>query len=295
MTETALRPLSAADFRVADLSLAEFGRKEMELAEHEMPGLMSLRREYAAAQPLARRPHHGLAAHDDPDRRPDRDARRARRGGALGVVQHLLDAGSRRRGGRGRPGRHARGAARDPGLRLEGRDPRGVLVVHRAGADVARRRPEHAARRRRRRDPARPQGRRVRARRRSPRPGRGRLGGVPDRARGRSRRRSRTIRSRWTRIAAEITGVTEETTTGVHRLYQMAEAGQLLFPAINVNDSVTKSKFDNLYGCRHSLVDGINRAVDLMLAGKLCVVCGYGDVGQGLGRVAVAPRAPASS
>ena len=86
---------------------------------------------------------------------------------------------------------------------------------------------------------------------------------------------------KWTRMAGEIKGVTEETTTGVHRLYQMAEAGTLLFPAINVNDSVTKSKFDNLYGCRHSLVDGINRAVDLMLAGKLCVVCGYGDVGKG--------------
>ncbi len=87
--------------------------------------------------------------------------------------------------------------------------------------------------------------------------------------------------TKWTKAAAEIKGVTEETTTGVHRLYQMAEAGTLLFPAINVNDSVTKSKFDNLYGCRHSLVDGINRAVDLMLSGKLCVVCGYGDVGKG--------------
>ena len=87
--------------------------------------------------------------------------------------------------------------------------------------------------------------------------------------------------TRWTRVAEGIKGVTEETTTGVHRLYQMAEQGTLLFPAINVNDSVTKSKFDNLYGCRHSLVDGINRAVDLMLAGKVCVVCGYGDVGKG--------------
>jgi adenosylhomocysteinase len=76
-------------------------------------------------------------------------------------------------------------------------------------------------------------------------------------------------------------GVTEETTTGVHRLYQLAETGELLFPAINVNDSVTKSKFDNLYGCRHSLVDGINRAVDVMLAGKTAVVCGFGDVGKG--------------
>ena len=86
---------------------------------------------------------------------------------------------------------------------------------------------------------------------------------------------------KWTAIAAGIKGVTEETTTGVLRLGQMAEAGDLLFPAINVNDSVTKSKFDNLYGCRHSLVDGINRGVDLMLAGKTAVVCGYGDVGKG--------------
>jgi adenosylhomocysteinase len=86
---------------------------------------------------------------------------------------------------------------------------------------------------------------------------------------------------KWTQIAGGILGVTEETTTGVNRLYQMQETGDLLFPAINVNDSVTKSKFDNLYGCRHSLVDGINRAVDVMLAGKLCVVCGFGDVGKG--------------
>ena len=82
-------------------------------------------------------------------------------------------------------------------------------------------------------------------------------------------------------MAEGIQGVTEETTTGVHRLYQMTEAGSLLFPAINVNDSVTKSKFDNLYGCRHSLVDGICRATDVMLAGKVTVVCGYGDVGKG--------------
>jgi adenosylhomocysteinase len=86
---------------------------------------------------------------------------------------------------------------------------------------------------------------------------------------------------RWTRVAADLRGVSEETTTGVHRLYQMMEAGTLLFPAINVNDSVTKSKFDNLYGCRHSLTDGILRASDVMLAGKVAVVCGYGDVGKG--------------
>src|SRR5205807_2975625 len=86
---------------------------------------------------------------------------------------------------------------------------------------------------------------------------------------------------RFGRIASGIKGVTEETTTGVHRLYQFAEQGQLLFPAINVNDSVTKSKFDNKYGCRHSLIDGINRATDVLIGGKLAVICGYGDVGKG--------------
>jgi adenosylhomocysteinase len=86
---------------------------------------------------------------------------------------------------------------------------------------------------------------------------------------------------RWRRIAPAIRGVSEETTTGVHRLYEMERAGRLLFPAINVNDSVTKSKFDNTYGCRHSIVDGLNRATDVMLAGKVAVVCGYGEVGKG--------------
>jgi adenosylhomocysteinase len=86
---------------------------------------------------------------------------------------------------------------------------------------------------------------------------------------------------RWTRVAKDIKGVSEETTTGVHRLYQMQEAGSLLFPAINVNDSVTKSKFDNIYGCRHSVIDGLNRATDVMIAGKLAVVCGFGEVGKG--------------
>ncbi len=91
----------------------------------------------------------------------------------------------------------------------------------------------------------------------------------------------RQFPGRWTKVAKEIRGVSEETTTGVHRLYQMAKAGELLFPAINVNDSVTKSKFDNLYGCRESLADGIKRATDIMVAGKVVVVAGYGDVGKG--------------
>jgi len=87
--------------------------------------------------------------------------------------------------------------------------------------------------------------------------------------------------TRWQRVAPAIIGVSEETTTGVHRLYEMERAGTLLFPAINVNDSVTKSKFDNIYGCRHSVIDGLNRATDVMLSGKLAVVCGYGEVGKG--------------
>jgi adenosylhomocysteinase len=95
---------------------------------------------------------------------------------------------------------------------------------------------------------------------------------------------AKTVREtphRWTGVAKEMQGVSEETTTGVHRLYEMQKAGTLLFPAINVNDSVTKSKFDNLYGCRHSLIDGIFRATDVMISGKVAVVCGYGDVGKG--------------
>ena len=91
-------------------------------------------------------------------------------------------------------------------------------------------------------------------------------------------------KDKWHRTVAEWKGVSEETTTGVHRLYQMQEAGELLVPAINVNDSCTKSKFDNLYGCRESLADGIKRATDVMIAGKVVVVCGYGDVGKGCAR-----------
>jgi adenosylhomocysteinase len=95
------------------------------------------------------------------------------------------------------------------------------------------------------------------------------------------RRNLAAFPTKWRKMAERIRGVSEETTTGVHRLYEMEKAGTLLFPAINVNDSVTKSKFDNLYGCRHSVVDGLNRATDVMLSGKMAVVCGYGDVGKG--------------
>ena len=178
MTEIAVRELSATDFRVADLSLAEYGRREITIAEHEMPGLMSHAPGVRCGAAPSRGTHHRLAPHDDPDRRADRDARRARRRGALGVVQHLLDPGSRCGRGRRRPERDARAAERRAGVRVEGRDADRVLVVHRAGSDVARRRPEHAARRRWRRDDARAQGPRVRERRCRARPRLGRVGGV---------------------------------------------------------------------------------------------------------------------
>ena len=148
----------------------------------------------------------------------------------------------------------------------------------------AERRPraEHDPRRRRRRDAAGPQGHRVRgAPARCPTPPSAdseEFGVILDAAD--AARWART-RSAGRAIGEGIKGVTEETTTGVHRLYQMVERGELLFPAINVNDSVTKSKFDNLYGCRHSLIDGINRATDVMIGGKVAVVCGFGDVGKG--------------
>ena len=120
-------------YKVADLNLAEFGRKELRLAEGEMPGLMAIRKRYEGQEAARRRPHHGQPAHDDSDRRADRDAVAARRRRALGVVQHLLDAGPRRGGGRRRPARDRRHGAEPeghPGVRVEGRDARRVLVVH---------------------------------------------------------------------------------------------------------------------------------------------------------------------
>jgi adenosylhomocysteinase len=275
-----VRTLTATDFKVADLSLAEWGRREILLAEHEMPGLMALRREYAAEQPL----------------------KGARITGSLHMtiqtavlIETLVALGAEVRWASCNIFSTQDHAAAAVAVGPDGtpQEPRGVpvfawkgetleeywwcteqaltwpeggpnmllddggdatLLVHK-GVEFER------------------------------------AGAVPDPATADSEEfrivlelLARSLEhdpERWTGVAAGIKGVTEETTTGVHRLYQMAEANQLLFPAINVNDSVTKSKFDNLYGCRHSLVDGINRAIDLMLAGKLCVVCGYGDVGKG--------------
>ncbi|MFC0602783.1 adenosylhomocysteinase [Streptomyces palmae] len=271
------------DFKVADLSLAAFGRKEITLAEHEMPGLMAIRREYAEAQPLAG----------------------ARITGSLHMtvqtavlIETLVALGARVRWASCNifsTQDHA-AAAIAVGPNGTPDDPRGVpvfawkgetleeywwcteqaltwadaptggpnmilddggdatLLVHKgveyekAGAAPAVETAEN------------------------------------DEHRVILELLNRTLAEapqKWTQLASEIRGVTEETTTGVHRLYEMHREGTLLFPAINVNDSVTKSKFDNKYGCRHSLIDGINRATDVLIGGKVAVVCGYGDVGKG--------------
>ena len=276
------------DFNVADLNLAEYGRKEIELAEHEMPGLMAMRERYGKEQAARGRPHRRLAAHDDPDRRADRDPRGPRRRRPLGHLQHLLHPGPRRRRGRRRtPVR--RGTVEDPqgtpvfawkGESLaeywdeaekvfdfagENGEPGGPNMLLDDGGDITMLlhlgvEYEKAGAVRRRTPPTTRSSRRCCA-------------SWPV--------RSRPTRSTGPSDAPLVKGVSEETTTGVLRLYERFKEGTLLFPAINVNDSVTKSKFDNKYGCRHSLVDGINRATDVMIGGKVAVVCGYGDVGKG--------------
>jgi adenosylhomocysteinase len=280
MSQTAVPELTADDYRVADLSLAAYGRKEIEIAEGEMPGLMALRSEFGAQQPLrgaritgslhmtiqtavlietlvalgaevrwascnifSTQDHAAAAIAVGPDGTPDAPSGVpvfAWKGETLEEYWWCTE-------------RALTWGDGGPNMILDdGGDA--TMLVHK-GVEFER------------------------------------AGAVPDPSTGESEEfrifltlLQKTVAddpTRWTRVAEEIKGVTEETTTGVHRLYQMAEAGTLLFPAINVNDAVTKSKFDNLYGCRHSLVDGINRAVDLMLAGKQAVICGYGDVGKG--------------
>jgi adenosylhomocysteinase len=270
----------ALDHKVADLSLAEFGRKEIELAEHEMPGLMATRREYAADQPLkgaritgslhmtvqtavlietltalgaevrwascnifSTQDHAAAAVVVGPEGTPEEPCGVpvfAWKGETLDEYWWCIEQTLRWPDG-------------GPNMILDdGGDA--TLLVHK-GAEFER------------------------------------AGAVPDPETADSEEFQVILRlvqrsleedaQRWTNIGAGILGVTEETTTGVLRLYQMQETGDLLFPAINVNDSVTKSKFDNIYGCRHSLIDGINRATDVMIAGKTAVICGYGDVGKG--------------
>ncbi len=280
MPKTAVPAPSTTDFRVADLALAEFGRKEIELAEHEMPGLMATRREFGVSQPLrgaritgslhmtiqtavlietlvvlgaevrwascnifSTQDHAAAAVAVGPDGRPD-DPRGvpvfAWKGETLEEYWWCTERALLWPGGGG------------PNMILDdGGDA--TMLVHK-GVEF-----ESA-------------------------------GVVPNPVTADSEEYrivletlTRSLREdpkRWSSIAPGIKGVTEETTTGVHRLYQLAEAEELLFPAINVNDSVTKSKFDNLYGCRHSLIDGLNRATDVMIGGKVAVVCGFGDVGK---------------
>jgi len=269
------------DFKVADLSLADFGRTEIQLAEHEMPGLMAMRARYGDSKPLAG----------------------ARIAGSLHMtiqtavlIETLVALGAEVRWAScnifSTQDHAAAAIAVGPDGTVD--DPAGVpvfawkgetleeywqctqqilqwpngefanmilddggdatLLVH-LGLEMEK------------------------------------TGVAPDPATATSHEQKiifdvlvdslKTSSDRWTKIANEIKGVTEETTTGVHRLYDMMKEGSLLFPAINVNDSVTKSKFDNKYGCRHSLIDGINRATDVLIGGKVAVVCGYGDVGKG--------------
>src|SRR2546421_1616730 len=274
------------DFKVADLSLGEFGRKEITLAEHEMPGLMAIRGEYAPTQPL----------------------RGARITGSLHMtvqtavlIETLTALGARVRWCSCNIFSTQDHAAAAVAVGPEGtpEDPRGVPVFAWKGETLEEywQCTEQALR-----WPAGDDGE-------GPGPNmilddggdatllvhKGaeyeRAGAVPDPAGADSQELGVILAllqrslaedpQRWSTIAAGIKGVTEETTTGVHRLYEMVERGDLLFPAINVNDSVTKSKFDNLYGCRHSLIDGINRATDVLIGGKTAVICGYGDVGKG--------------
>jgi adenosylhomocysteinase len=269
------------DYKVRDLSLAEAGRHQLRLAEHEMPGLMALREEYAASQPLkgariagslhmtvqtavlietltalgaevrwascniySTQDEAAAAVVVGPNGTPD-DLQGvpvfAWKGETLPEYWWCTEQILTWPGGEG------------PNMILDdGGDA--TLLVHKGREwELA--------------------------------------GAVPSTTEEDSeeyaviletvRNTLKTDPQKWTTIAAGIKGVTEETTTGVHRLYQLAEAGQLLFPAINVNDSVTKSKFDNKYGCRHSLIDGLNRATDVLIGGKVAVVAGYGDVGKG--------------
>ena len=281
MSDRPVTPAGAPDYKVADLSLAPFGRDEIRLAEHEMPGLMAMRTEFGPRQPLkgaritgslhmtvqtavlietlvalgaevrwascnifSTQDHAAAAVIVGPDGTPD-DPRGipvyAWKGETLDEYWWCTEQVLMWPDGEG------------PNMILDdGGDA--TLLVHKGTEFEA-------------------------------------AGVVPSTDPTDSEeyavilevlRRSLTEDpQRWTRIGQGIQGVTEETTTGVHRLYEMQRDGRLLFPAINVNDAVTKSKFDNKYGCRHSLVDGINRATDVLIGGKVAVVCGYGDVGKG--------------
>jgi adenosylhomocysteinase len=269
---TVTETTSTQDFKVADLSLADFGRKEIRLAEHEMPGLMAMREEYGAQQPL----------------------KGARVTGSLHMtvqtavlIETLVALGADVRwcscnifstqdhaaaaiAAAGVPVFAWKGETLDEywwcteqALTWPGQDGPNMILDDGGDATLLVHKGTEFEK----------------------------AGAVPDPDTTDNEEfkvilglLGRTLTEdpqRWTRLGEGVQGVTEETTTGVHRLYEMQQAATVLFPAKNVHDSVTKSKFDNLYGCRHSLIDGINRATDVMIAGKTAVICGFGDVGKG--------------
>ncbi|MFD8973216.1 adenosylhomocysteinase [Streptomyces sp. NPDC059593] len=253
------------DCKVADISLAEFGRKEITLAEHEMPGLMSIRREYAATRPLAGARITGSL------HMTVQTAVLIETLVALGAevrwvscnIYSTQDHAAAAIAAAGIPVFAWKGEtleeywwcteqaltwpnADGPNMILD--DGGDATVLVHLGVEYRKT---------------------------------GKLPEASNEELAVMRALLENSTLDWPTIAAGIRGVTEETTTGVHRLYEMHREGALLFPAINVNDAVTKSKFDNKYGCRHSLIDGINRATDVLIGGKTAVVCGYGDVGKG--------------
>ncbi|MGI5164967.1 adenosylhomocysteinase [Spirillospora sp. CA-253888] len=269
------------DYKVADLALADFGRREIRLAEHEMPGLMSVRKEYADAKPL----------------------RGAKIMGSLHMtiqtavlIETLVELGADVRWVSCNIFSTQDHAAAAVVVGRDGtpEDPKGVPVFAWKGetleeywwcTDQALQWPDGSAPNMILDDGGDAtllvhKGAEYE-----------KAGAVPTASADDPeewgiiletlRRTIAEKPGRWTEAAATIKGVTEETTTGVHRLYEMAKAGTLAFPAINVNDSVTKSKFDNKYGCRHSVIDGLNRATDVLIGGKVALVAGYGDVGKG--------------
>ncbi|HUE32628.1 MAG TPA: adenosylhomocysteinase [Mycobacterium sp.] len=281
-TENALTPdvRNGIEYKVADLSLADYGRRDIELSEQEMPGLMSLRREYAEVQPL----------------------KGARVSGSLHMtvqtavlIETLVELGAQVRWASCNifsTQDHA-AAAVVVGRHGTPEEPKGVPVFAWKGetlqeywwaAEQMLTWPDEPA------NMILDDG--GDATMLVLRGAQYEKAGVVPPAEDDDptewkvfldllRTRFETDKDKWTKISESVKGVTEETTTGVLRLYQFAAAGDLAFPAINVNDSVTKSKFDNKYGCRHSLIDGINRGTDVLIGGKRVLVCGYGDVGKG--------------
>jgi adenosylhomocysteinase len=285
---TTLHPFDAAKkagrepFKVADITLADFGRKELRLAEYEMPGLMALRTEYAGKHPLAGAKIMGslhmtvqTAVLIETLAELGADVRWVSCN-IFSTQDHAAAAVAVGKEGtaenpRGIPVFAWKGETLDeywwctdqaliwpdgsgPNLILDDGGDATLLIHKGVEYEAAKKVPAH-----------------------NPATDSEEYGIILDLL----RKTLKETPQRWTNVAHDIRGVSEETTTGVHRLYEMHKAGTLLFPAINVNDSVTKSKFDNLYGCRHSLTDGILRASDVMLAGKVAVVLGYGDVGKG--------------